>query len=394
MNTKEGITVFTPVYNRAYCIQRAYNSLLQQTYKNFEWIIADDGSTDNLQEQINKWVNEKKIDIKYLKVSNRGKMRIQNIAVRLADKPAFFTLDSDDSLKTNALELVWKWFSQIQNDNKFAGVSGLRDCSTVQVNLNFEYIDITNCQRREYGLAVDTAECYKTDILRKYIVPEYEGENYMSPAIVTNAIGVDGYLVRWYNKKIYNFEFMSDGLTKSGDTKFYKNYRGWADIIKLNSKCKSDTVYTEFAFYRYAKFEMNKIGMEKIAEYLDTTVGTIDNIVKNKPFVINRVNDFFYTKGIKKIAIYGLGQEANRFIRFKDDYCFEIVYGIDRERKNIGVPCLSLDDKWEDVDAILITNKYFISEIKEFIEERTKITIYSLQNDILQKPWNYYFCDL
>ena len=44
------ITVFTPAYNRAYTIHKCYESLKKQTYKNFEWLIYDDGSSDNTKE--------------------------------------------------------------------------------------------------------------------------------------------------------------------------------------------------------------------------------------------------------------------------------------------------------------------------------------------------------
>lgn len=394
MKKISGITVFTPVFNRAYCIKNAYNSLLVQTYKDFEWIIVDDGSTDDIQEQVNQWILDRHMEILYLKVPNGGKMRAQNIAVKLASYPAFFTLDSDDSLKSDALELIWKWFEKIRNDEKYAGVSGLRDCKTVQVNLDYEYVDITNCERRKYGLAVDAAECYKTDILKSYPAPEYEGENYITPAIVTNAIGLDGYLVRWYNKKIYNFEFHEDGLTKSGDTKFYKNYRGWASTILLNSKCKKDENYKEFAYYRFVKFEHDNISEEEIVKCLETSMDNLKEILEKKPFVINKINSFFKDRKIKRIAIYGLGQEAGRFIRFVDDYDFEIVCGIDKEKRNLISPCYSLEDDWGDIDAVLITNKYYIKEIRKEIAEKSDVEVYSLQEDILPMPWNYYFCDL
>ena len=41
------ITVFTPTYNRAYIIENLYRSLQRQTFRDFEWLIVDDGSTDN-----------------------------------------------------------------------------------------------------------------------------------------------------------------------------------------------------------------------------------------------------------------------------------------------------------------------------------------------------------
>ena len=48
------VTVFTPIYNRAYIVERLYQSLLRQTSYNFEWIIVDDGSTDDIA-LVEKW---------------------------------------------------------------------------------------------------------------------------------------------------------------------------------------------------------------------------------------------------------------------------------------------------------------------------------------------------
>ena len=49
-NKNRGITVCTPIYNRAYCIEKLYRSLQRQTYDKFEWIIVGDGSTDNVRQ--------------------------------------------------------------------------------------------------------------------------------------------------------------------------------------------------------------------------------------------------------------------------------------------------------------------------------------------------------
>ena len=49
------ITVFTLIYNRAYIIESLYQSLSRQTDKNFEWLVIDDGSTDNVEEMFNEY---------------------------------------------------------------------------------------------------------------------------------------------------------------------------------------------------------------------------------------------------------------------------------------------------------------------------------------------------
>ena len=56
---KKRMTVFTPTYNRAYILPKLYDSLCQQTVKSFEWLIVDDGSVDNTQGLVEKWIEEK-----------------------------------------------------------------------------------------------------------------------------------------------------------------------------------------------------------------------------------------------------------------------------------------------------------------------------------------------
>lgn len=49
------ITVFTPTYNRGYLLPRVFESLCEQTFKDFEWVIVDDGSSDNTKSLVDKW---------------------------------------------------------------------------------------------------------------------------------------------------------------------------------------------------------------------------------------------------------------------------------------------------------------------------------------------------
>lgn len=49
------ITVFTPTYNRAYSLPRLYDSLKAQTFRDFEWLIIDDGSTDDTERVVSGW---------------------------------------------------------------------------------------------------------------------------------------------------------------------------------------------------------------------------------------------------------------------------------------------------------------------------------------------------
>lgn len=75
------ITVFTPTYNRAYIIEKLYESLCWQTCKGFEWLVVDDGSRDNTKELINSFMAEGRVNIRYIYQENGGKQRAINRGV-------------------------------------------------------------------------------------------------------------------------------------------------------------------------------------------------------------------------------------------------------------------------------------------------------------------------
>ena len=91
------VTVFTPTYNRAHLLTNLYESLQNQTCKDFEWLIVDDGSKDNTELIINTLLrNEHTFPIRYYKIPNGGKMRAINYGATLAKGDYFCGIDSDD----------------------------------------------------------------------------------------------------------------------------------------------------------------------------------------------------------------------------------------------------------------------------------------------------------
>ena len=94
------LTIFTPTYNRAYILNKLYESLCVQTCQDFEWLIVDDGSTDNTKELVDTWMGEGRIAIRYVYQQNGGKQRAFNKAVALTNSELFVCIDSDDQLTT------------------------------------------------------------------------------------------------------------------------------------------------------------------------------------------------------------------------------------------------------------------------------------------------------
>jgi len=116
MKKKPLITIITPTFNRAKYLKKLRKSIANQTFTNFEWIIGDDGSTDNTQEVImsNK-KNYKNIKITYLKSKYRiGKARMDNIIIKRAKGKYLTTIGSDDYFsKKSALEDMLKLIKSI-----------------------------------------------------------------------------------------------------------------------------------------------------------------------------------------------------------------------------------------------------------------------------------------
>lgn len=215
---KKYITIFTPTYNRSHSLVALYESLLSQTSKDFEWIIVDDGSEDDTQNLVEKWINEKKIIITYYKQENGGKHRAINRGLKLAKGTFFFIADSDDKLTSDAIELVINAGKKIESDAKFAGVA-FNDCyangKRVGGEVTYDTLDIDNVSFREkLAIKGDMKEVWKTNILTQYPFPEFSNEKFISEGVVWSEIAKK-YILRYINKSIYIVEYNSDGLSKN-----------------------------------------------------------------------------------------------------------------------------------------------------------------------------------
>ena len=124
-----GISIIIPVYNRKKLIGKSLKSALNQTYKNIEIIVIDDGSKENIEEEIDK-VGDKRI--KYIRLSkNKGSCYARNIGVKYSVKEYITFLDSDDKLHPKKLEK--------QMNNIIKSKSNFDFCK-LMVNSNKKYI--------------------------------------------------------------------------------------------------------------------------------------------------------------------------------------------------------------------------------------------------------------
>ena len=270
------ITVFTPTYNRGYIIEQLYAALLRQSCMDFEWLVVDDGSSDNTAELFADWVaRDNPFSIRYYQKENGGKHRAINEGARLAWGELFFIVDSDDYVTDDAVDTILRQVYSIPDlvRENLAGICNLRGCpngAVLGTTFEGEYLDCTSLERRKFGIDGDKAEVFFTDVLRKYPFPEFKGEKFVTEAVVWDAMAMDGYLLRYYNKVTYICEYLDDGLTKMGLELYYRNPLGYAHYLRQcrkNGKFEKN-VQNYFAVECYLHWR-TEMGLRKVAQLLD-----------------------------------------------------------------------------------------------------------------------------
>lgn len=213
------LTVLTPAYNRRKGLQKLFESLLAQTNKNFEWLIVDDGSTDDTSLFVQQWVSCKEFSVRYYKKENGGKHTALNYSLDKISTPLVFIVDSDDYLTSDAVDVIYEKYSLYKSEKDLCGLSFLRTkpdgSGYLSPQLPCDDIKSTYCECRvNGGLEGDMAEVWFTDKLREFPFPEFEGEKFLGEDTVW--VKISGkYKMRFFNKAIYVSEYLGDGLTRN-----------------------------------------------------------------------------------------------------------------------------------------------------------------------------------
>lgn len=222
------ITVFTPAYNRAKYLPKVYESLCKQTFKDFEWVVVDDGSTDGTAElfHLNENVNDNEnpsifpsfnsFKVRYYYQENGGKHRAINRGVQEAKGELFLILDSDDTLPPRSLELINYYYQQIKDDASFGGVCGYmahHDGTIIGRGNDEKVLDANSIEMRyKYGIQGDMLEVFRTEVMREIPFPDIPGEKFVPEALVWNRIACK-YRLRVFHEVVYYRDYLDGGLT-------------------------------------------------------------------------------------------------------------------------------------------------------------------------------------
>lgn len=235
-------TVFTPTYNRAHTLLRVYESLKHQTFRNFEWLIVDDGSTDNTRELVERWQRENAFPIRYLWQENAHKKVAFNTGVSAAQGELFLPLDSDDEALPDALEILnhhWSSIPEAERDG-FSAVTGL--CVTqkgVLVGSRFpaDVFDSDSLAiRYRYRIKGEKWGFQRTDVLRRFPFPQ-NVQGHVPEGVVWSAIA-SRYKTRFVNDVLRIYHTEVDSITQisgaTGAGKYADGNALWAREVLCN----------------------------------------------------------------------------------------------------------------------------------------------------------------
>ncbi|MDQ0270926.1 glycosyltransferase family 2 protein [Cytobacillus purgationiresistens] len=233
------LTIFTPAYNRAYCLGKCYESLLRQTNQEFIWLIIDDGSTDETGKLVDSWVKEQKIEIQYYYQENQGMHGAHNKAYQLIETDLNMCIDSDDYLADGAVEKIIHFWQK--NGNKdVSGIIGLdadqhQRVIGTRMPAQIKRSTLFNLYNK-YGVTGDKKLVYRTELTNKYPYPIFQDEKYVGLAFKYYKLDQE-YEMLLLDEVLCHVEYLEDGSTHNMINQYRKNPKGFAfyrkELMKL-----------------------------------------------------------------------------------------------------------------------------------------------------------------
>lgn len=235
------ITVFTPTFNRAYCLHQVYESLVKQTNQNFLWMIIDDGSSDNTKELVQSWIDEKKIEIHYIFQANLGMHGGHNTAYQNITTELNTCIDSDDFMPNDAIEKILNhWNTNKKEYKDVAGIIALdsyKDGKVIgqKIPENLKTCTLTELHQR-YNVTGDKKLIYRTDIVKQFpLYPIFEGEKFVPLGSLYLLID-QNYKLLPLNEVVCIVEYLPDGSSKNIIKQYRKHPNGFLYGRKVRMK--------------------------------------------------------------------------------------------------------------------------------------------------------------
>ena len=240
------LTVFTPTYNRAHTIERVYESLKAQTCDDFEWLVIDDGSTDNTKTLVESFIEASGSGMKihYVYKENGGLYTGYNVAYATIKTELCVCIDSDDFMPVDAVEKIVSFWKE-QGTDDYAGILGLDfNIATKEIiGGTFPsglhevcFYDLT-LKKLHAG---DTKPVMRTSLMRQ-VAPQigFPGEKNFNPVYMMLQV-CDNYPVLLMNEVLCNVEYQigADSMSQGIWRQYANSARSFAKLRLLEMGLK------------------------------------------------------------------------------------------------------------------------------------------------------------
>lgn len=242
-NVTHMLSIVTPAYNRGHLLGRCFESLRSQTNFDFEWIVVDDGSSDDtcaVMQGIT--ARETPFPIRFITKENGGKHTALNAAHPYINGNYVLILDSDDYLTPDAVETVLAGWNAYDHDEGVAMVTFLKQRTDGRLCAKAadEHVPTDVLRyKRIYVTSGDCCEVIRSSLFKKYPFPVFEGERFLAETALWYRAGLDGSCI-YINKPIYVCEYLEGGLTQSGKKMRLRNPRGgmYTSRLRMHKRCR------------------------------------------------------------------------------------------------------------------------------------------------------------
>ena len=242
------LTVFTPTYNRAHTLERLYRSLCAQTSQDFDWLVIDDGSTDETAALIQRFIDEGRIPIRYIYKENGGLYTGYNTAYANIDTKLNVCIDSDDTMPADAVEKILSLWKTHGTDH-YCGLLGLDvDMDTGQPLGGRFPEGMTECFFPElYARSIhrgDTKQVMRTDLMKE-VAPQvgFPGEKNFNPVYMLLQV-TDKYPILVVNECFCQVQYQQgDSMSRNIWRQYLDSPRSFAKMRRLEMRLKHTTPF-------------------------------------------------------------------------------------------------------------------------------------------------------
>lgn len=286
------ISVIIPVYNTEKYIEKCLNSVKNQTFKDIEIIVVNDGSTDNSENLIKKWQEEnKQLDLKYYYKENRGLSSARNFGVLKASGNYIMFLDSDDYIDNNLFQYLENEIVQSIDVIKFKMIT-VDETGRILEKLDGPVFDkcsgedaLSKLIGNDNYIDVACIYLYKKDYFIKNNfkyneINKYHEDFGLTPLVIANAKS-------FISTNVYGYYYMQTNNSITRTQNYNKNIQKAYDVL----------AHYDNMLVKIKEYNISEKTKDRIKQYYSNTV-----ILKTNELKLNDKKQ--YIKQIKNRKMY------------------------------------------------------------------------------------------